>query len=254
MNGVGLGLIATKGSARVEDCYLDTVPLVVNFTNGGALVVTGNLFLKNASVVMRHGYPKGPPATVDGTRITNNDFHCSDSWPSSQSTISWARSHAHAPARITPTSAGRAHTPMTEPFATTALDGTVRDREPAIKCAASAIIIDESIGKFGAVQNSYIAGNSVDADIGLKSTRAQKRIAVKDSSEVALDFGDSLLFASAPVINGTASCVLFDGEPTAIAVRGVPGEPMKLSVKFAGNWTGVLQCSVDQSASTRAAL
>lgn len=79
VNGVGLGIVVSGSGTRVEDCYLDTVPLVINMT-GSASLITGNLFLKNASVVL--SAPKWQlPSVKTGVRdliITNNMFNCFD--------------------------------------------------------------------------------------------------------------------------------------------------------------------------------
>jgi hypothetical protein len=52
IDGVGLGIVVSSGGARIEDCYLDTVPLLVNVSSSKSLYIAGNLFLKNASIIL----------------------------------------------------------------------------------------------------------------------------------------------------------------------------------------------------------
>ena len=52
INNVGLGIVVSDGGARIEDCYLDTVPLLVNMSSSKSVYIAGNLFLKNASIIL----------------------------------------------------------------------------------------------------------------------------------------------------------------------------------------------------------
>merc|ERR1712096_217914 len=61
IDGAGLGIVVTTGAARIEDCYVDTMPILINVI-GGDLIVTGNLFLKNASIILRSPQWKRPTA------------------------------------------------------------------------------------------------------------------------------------------------------------------------------------------------
>jgi hypothetical protein len=40
IDGSGLGIVVKGGGARIEDCYLDTVPLVLNISGGGKFLVS----------------------------------------------------------------------------------------------------------------------------------------------------------------------------------------------------------------------
>lgn len=52
IDGKGFGIVVSAGGARIEDCYLDTVPLLVNMSSSKSLYIAGNLFLKNASIIL----------------------------------------------------------------------------------------------------------------------------------------------------------------------------------------------------------
>lgn len=81
VDGIGLGMVVSNGGARVENCYLDTVPLLINVTGDSAhVVVTGNLFLKNSSVILSGPRWEKPTARTGVARliITDNVFLCND--------------------------------------------------------------------------------------------------------------------------------------------------------------------------------
>lgn len=74
-------------------------------------------------------------------------------------------------------------------------------------------------------------------------------------SNGTIDFSDALLFSHASIANGTASCTLrSDGPPVAFSVSTPEDAPLTLVVRFNGVYQGAVECTVDQSQSTRPAL
>ena len=211
VDGAGLGIVVTSGGARIEDCYLDTVPLVLNITGGTSehTLVTGNLFLKNASVILSAPrWPHSSHTSVSGIVITENIFSCNTN-PSFGS------------------------------------------------CERGAVILDETGSRFHAVHDTRVERNHVDPDAGYRSTRARRTGHVKDLNSIILDFTDDLLFPSAAIINGSATCTLINGVPTVYSLTLGPATgvtALQLRVNFAQPWTGQVQCTVDQSARSRCAL
>eukprot|EP00937_MAST-01D_sp_MAST-1D-sp2_P006614 g6614.t1 len=214
VDGAGLGIVVASAGARVENCYLDTVPLVLNVTGGaGHTLVSGNLFLKNASVLLSAPRWARPSARtgVTGITVTDNVFSCKAS----------------------------------------AQFGA---------CEAGAVLLDETGSRFGGdIADVRVDGNEVDADAGYRATRARKALAVRNATGATLDFSGSLLFPAAALRNGSAACTLREGPPVAHAVRTddprAPGAvPLALRVQFDRRWSGVVECTVDQSARSRCAL
>eukprot|EP00948_MAST-09A_sp_MAST-9A-sp1_P002833 g2833.t1 len=69
----GIGIFIEKGSGKVVDSYLDFTPLVIqNPTN---MVVSNNLFLAKANLVLQAGYPK----TVCSNLVVSNNRWASES-------------------------------------------------------------------------------------------------------------------------------------------------------------------------------
>ena len=113
---------------------------------------------------------------------------------------------------------------------------------PEEVCPSQFVVLDETGSKFGDVTNSRIEWNDVAHGAGYKGTRSRMVVAVKDSRSVQLDFRQSLLFSSAPIANGSASCTLRDGAPISFSVnsvnRGDSDDWRSILVDFGAAWTG----------------
>ena len=215
IDGVGLGIVVSGGGARIEDCYLDTVPLLVNMSGSKSVYIAGNLFLKNASIILSSPKWLRPDVHTGVSRlvITNNMLNCF-------------------------------HNP------------------PAEVCPDSFVVLDETGSKFGAVTDSRVEGNSVAQGARYQGTRSRMKVAVNGSRSVQLNFSDSLLFPFAPIAHGSASCSLRDGSPVDFAV--ISGDPevdrrtIRVDFGTAADgqraWTGVVECTVDQSTASNCAL
>lgn len=130
-------------------------------------------------------------------------------------------------------------------------------------CERGAVLLDETGSRFGDVLDTEVYGNIVDADAGYRSTRARMKARVNASTSVQLDFKEALLFPEAALASGSAMCSLRDGPPVAFALRTSDPErrqpqqlddPLMLLVEFGASWTGVVECTVDQSGRSRGAL
>ena len=190
------------------------MPLVLNVSSGhdSHILVTGNLFLKNASVILSAPRWRHTTTTtgVDSFVITGNMFSCKS--------------------------------------------------DPSFgACEREAVILDQTGSHFGSVRNTKIEDNRVDNDAGYRSTKARRTVRAENTSSVLLDFSQDLLFPSAPLINGSATCTLINGNPVTHSLRLGPDElsgltSLQLRVDFGQTWSGQVQCTVDQSEYSQCAL
>lgn len=113
---------------------------------------------------------------------------------------------------------------------------------PEQVCPAQFVVLDETGSKFGRVTNSRIEGNDVAHGAGYLGTRSRIAMAVTAARSVQLDFRQSLLFSSAPIANGSATCTLRDGVPVEFAVNPTGledgGDWRSMRVDFGAVWTG----------------